>query len=252
MNKDIYAIVLAAGKGTRMKSSLPKVLNMICNRPIISYTSAPLNQPKYKIVIVVGYKKELVQNKFGDKYKYAIQHEQLGTGHAVASAESQIPKEVKTILVLNGDDSAFYKPETIDGLIQKHIDNKDTISFMSLISADPTGFGRIKRDADNNVIGIVEEKNADLEEKNIREINIGSYCFDSQFLWNSLPKLAKNKISDEYYLTDLIKLAVSESKKINAYPLKDKQEWVGVNTLEQLQTANQQMQKCQNIEKSER
>ncbi|MFH1749652.1 MAG: sugar phosphate nucleotidyltransferase [bacterium] len=249
MNKDIYTIVLAAGKGTRMNSDLPKVLHKICGRPITSYTLDILNQLKYKIVLVVGYKKELVQKEFGNKYKYAVQRKQLGTGHAVASAENQIPKEVKTILVLNGDDSAFYKPETIKGLVQKHIDNQNIISFMSLISSDPTGFGRIKRDTANNIIEIVEEKDASKEEKSIQEINVGIYCFDSQFLWNSLPKLAKNKMSGEYYLTDLIQLAVSQGKKINTYSLKDNQEWIGINTLEQLQVANKQMQICQNIKK---
>ncbi len=249
MDQKICAIVLAAGKGTRMKSDLPKVLHKVCGRSIISYTLDILNKLKCDIVIVVGYKKELIQKEFSDKYKYAIQYDQLGTGHAVASAESKVPENTKIILVLNGDDSAFYKPETIKALIQKHIQDNNVISFMSLISPNPSGFGRIKRNENNGVIGIVEEKNASEDEKSIKEINIGSYCFDSDFLWSSLPKLAKNEISGEYYLTDLIKLAVSENKKINAYPLKNKNEWLGVNTPEQLDLANKHMQICQNIKK---
>ncbi|MFC1656592.1 sugar phosphate nucleotidyltransferase [Patescibacteria group bacterium] len=251
MNNNVYVIILAAGKGTRMNSDLPKVLHGVCGKPILSYILKTLNKLKYNIVIVVGHKKDLVIKEFGNKYKYAIQHKRLGTGHAVLSAKKQIPQKASAVMVLNGDDSAFYKPETLQRLVEKHIHDKNMISIRSLVLRDPTGFGRIKRDENGDVVSIIEEKNASPEDQKIKEVNIGCYCFDTGYLWNNLPKLSKNKITNEYYLTDLIKYAVQHNQKINAYPLKDSQEWFGVNTPEQLRIANKQMQKCLNFKKSQ-
>ena len=248
--KNIYAIVLAAGKGTRMESDLPKVLHKICNRPMLGYILDTLDQLQYPVVLVVGYKRELVQDFCKKKYKYAIQDKQLGTGHAVLCAKEKIPEDIQTIMVLNGDDSAFYKQQTLENLMKKHLEYQNKISFLSLIAPEPTGFGRVKRDKDKKILGIVEEKNASEEEKKITEINLGTYCFDADFLWQNLPKLSKNRCSGEYYITDLIALAIQEKKKVEAFPLQDQKEWVGVNTPKQLQKANKLMQKCLTIKKS--
>ncbi len=239
--KNIYSIILAAGKGTRMKSGLPKVLHKICGQPMIHYSLETLKKLNLKIVIVVGYKKEKIVEACGDKYIYAEQKEQLGTAHAVISAKSKIPKEVKTVLILNGDDSAFYRPQTLQKLIDIHLKNKNTITLLSLNLDDPEGFGRIKKDSSGKILGIVEEKNASQEEKKIKEINLGTYCFDANFLWNNLSKISKNKISGEYYLTDLITLAISQNKKIQTVLLENPKEWIGINTPEQLAKANQIM-----------
>lgn len=249
MNK-IYVIVLAAGKGKRMNSSLPKVLHKISKRSMLSYTLDTLEKLDLEIVIVVGHKKEQIYKLYGDKYIYAEQKEPLGTGHAVLSAKPKVPKKIKAILVLMGDDSAFYKPKTLRALIEQHLKNKNAITFLSLKAQDPTGLGRIKRDKQKKILGIIEEKNATSKEKEIREINLGTYCFASDFLWKNLPKLPKNQISKEYYLTDLIALAVKNHQKIQATPLRDPNEWKGINTRKQLQEANKLMKKCQNTKKS--
>lgn len=246
----IYSIVLAAGKGKRMNTDLPKVLHQICNKPMLAYILATLKKLNFPTVIVVGYRKDRVKKYFGNQYTYAEQKSQLGTGHAVLSAKTKIPQNIETILVLNGDDSAFYQPQTLKNLLDQHLKHKNAITFLSLRLKDPSGFGRIKRDQQNKILSIIEEKNASQEEKKISEINLGTYCFASDFLWKNLPKIAKNRISGEYYLTDLLALAIKNRAKIQAILLPNSREWHGVNTKEQLKAANLKMQQCLNTKKS--
>lgn len=238
----IEAVILAAGKGTRLNSGQPskkpKVLYEIGGKPMIFYTLENLEKAGIKkIILLLGYKKEAVLKTLQKKYKIAIQKEQKGTAHALMCAKSKISKETENILVLNGDDTAFLKPQTIKKLIKKHLKEKNKITFISVIRENPTGFGRIKRDKAKRVIGIVEEKEATEAEKEIKETNTGIYVFDKKWVFENLPKI-KQSAQGEYYLTDIISLAINQKEKINVILEKDESQFIGVNTPEQLEYAN--------------
>ena len=176
--KEIAAIVLAGGKGTRMNSAKPKVLHEIAGQPMISYSLDVLRGLGLKkIVIVVGYGAEEVKSFLGEVYDYALQEEQLGTGHAVAWGLKEVSSEFSHVLVVYGDDSGFYKKETLKSLVDQHLAGQATLSFITLEKINPAGLGRIVRDSDGKVIGIVEEKMATEDQKKITEVNDGCYIF---------------------------------------------------------------------------
>lgn len=240
-------IILAAGKGTRLNagrpSEIPKVMHRICGRPMLEYTLETLKKVGFEdIVPVIGYKAELIKDYFGPKYKYAIQPEQKGTGHAVICAENFVDKKNKYTLVIQGDDSAFYRPETIANFVKNHDIEKAKVSLLTLRHPKPAELGRIIRDKDGRVVAIKEKEVLTEEEKKIREINTATYCFDSAWLWENLPQLKPSATGKgELILPDLIKLAVEQGEKVYAHLITRAHEWVGVNTPEQLEYANQAM-----------
>lgn len=245
--KNIQALILAAGRGTRLNngqpSEKPKVSYEICGKPMILYTLENLQKAGIdNIIVVLGYKKEEVKKILPNYIKIAIQKEQKGTGHAVLSAKPQVNENIKFLLVLNGDDTAFLKPKTIQKLISYHLKHKNTITFISVIRKNPSGFGRIKRNKKGNIIGIVEEKEANSKEKQIKETNTGIYVFEKNWLFENLPKITKST-SGEYYLTDIISLAIQNKEKIAAIVEKDEKQFIGINTPEQLKYANKIMEK---------
>lgn len=236
-----YAVILAAGRGTRMNSNLPKVLHKIAGRPIVSYTLEHLRKANFRnIVVVIGYEKEKVISRVGPAVNYAIQKGALGTGHALGSALPYIPSYIKTILVINGDDSAFYSPKTFETVFKYHEENSATVTFVTLMKKDPFGLGRVIRDKSGNMLGIIEEKEASEAQKKIREVNIGFYVFNLDWLKENISRIRKSKVG-EYYIVDLIAMAISQDKKVQAFDLGNDDQWVGVNTIEQLEEADQKM-----------
>lgn len=240
--KNIEAIILAAGKGTRMKAEhIPKVLYPLGDRPMLSYILQTLS--KIGIlhpIIVVGFQAEVVKEEMGPFYRYALQKNQLGTASAVESAKDKVSKEAKAVLVLNGDDSAFYKPETLKKLIESHLNSKAQLTLLTVQLDNPTGLGRIIKDEKGRAVRIVEEKLASEKEKRITEVNTGCYVFEPGFLWQTISKIKKSK-AEEYYLTDIVELAYRGNKKINTVKLKNPHEWVGINTPEELEKAEKLM-----------
>ncbi len=246
-NSDIGTIILAAGKGTRLNygkpSPIPKVLYKICGRPMISYILDTLEKIGIcNIVIVVGYKADLVEKALGDKYTYVIQKKQQGTGNAPLYAKNILAGKVDTVLILQGDDSAFYEPQTLLDLINLHNRQKAILTFLTIDHPAPSEMGRVVRDKKGNVQGIVEKEVITEEQKKICEINAGLYCFNDRWLWQSLPKLKHSKVGDgEYALPDLVNMATSEGKKVITYKIDDLNQWVGINNIKQLEHANKLM-----------
>lgn len=239
--KNIATIVLAAGKGTRLSggspSPKPKVLYEIGGKSIILHTLEKLRKIGFgEIVVVVGHKAEDVKNVVGEGFIFAHQEKRLGTGHAAKIGLSYASKEAENILVLNGDDSAFYKLGTIKKVVEQHLSQQNTITFVTLVPDDPTGLGRILRKKEK-VVGIVEEKAATWQQKRIREVNDGLYLFRRDWLEKYLPTIKRSAVG-EYYLVDLISLAVNQREKVEAYKLSDPTEWKGINTPEELAAAD--------------
>ncbi len=243
------AVILAAGKGTRLNdgqpSPIPKVMNKICGRPMLEYTLKTLeNVNIMDIVIVVGYKAELIKGYFGTRYKYALQKEQKGTGHAVACAQNEVDPTNEHILVIQGDDSAFYSPETLINLINAHVKDKAKVSLLTLKHPKPAELGRIIRDKQGRIVAIKEKEVLNEEEKKIDEINTGTYCFEAKWLWQNIKKLKPSATGKgEIILPDLISLAVEQKDEVVTHTIHDYYEWIGINTPEQLKLANEVMAK---------
>lgn len=233
---DFLTIILAAGKGTRMKSDKIKVLHPAAGKAIIKHVLNTLDGLNSKIVNVIGHQKEEVQSELEDLDKwdlnYVIQSEQLGTGHAVQQAESYIEKHEGAVLILYGD-TPLLRKETIAEFVKEHQQNNSDLTVMTALFDDPEGYGRIVKDEKGNLTAIVEEKDADLETKKIREINSGVNCIDSELLRDFLANMNNNNSQQEYYLTDIIEFAVSKGKKINTYTVQDSDEIIGINTRKQ-------------------
>lgn len=235
MKQDIIALVLAAGKGTRMKSEKSKLVHKIYGKELVKRVVETARKAGVEdIVTVVGYKKEQVQIVLGDTVKYAYQDEMLGTGHAVMQAEEYLKDKNGKVVVLNGD-VPILRPETIKKFIQKSINHKEAATVLTAIYNNPTGYGRIVRDIGGGITGIVEEKDATDEQKKIQEINAGIYCFDIQALLRALKRIEPNNAQNEYYLTDVVKIMNEEGLKTGAFIVRDNTEILGVNDKVQLE-----------------
>lgn len=241
-NKDEAVIVLAAGKGTRMKSKNPKVLHTICGRPMIAYTLENLRKAGFaEVIVVVSFKKALVLKEVGKACKIAVQkNPKGGTADAAKAGLGSLSKNISTVAVINGDDSAFYKPETIRDILRFHKKSSSVLTFVSLVKDDPYGLGRVVRDGKGDVVRIVEEKNATDAQKKIKEVNDGLYVFKRDWLDKNINKV-KLSPQGEYYLVDLIKIAIDRGEKVGVYRLKDASQWQGINTPEQLALAQDKM-----------
>ena len=248
MEQDVAAVILAAGKGTRMKSNKSKHVHKIYGKELVKRVVETAKKAEIEDVIaVVGYKKEQVQEVLGDTVKYAIQEEMLGTGHAVLQAENYLKNKNGKVVVLNGD-APIIRPETIKNLIQKSIDNKEYATLVTAIYDNPTGYGRIIRDIGGSVQEIVEEKDASEEQKQIQEINAGIYCFDIQELLKALKELKPDNAQGELYLTDIVKIMNKKGLKTGAITVKDNTEILGVNDRIQLEMLTKVLQKRINHE----
>lgn len=225
------AIVLAAGRGTRMKAkNKNKVAFKMGGKPIVSYAVENLKKAGVaQIIAVVGFQADSVKNALGSGITYVTQNEPLGTGHAIKTAVPAIKVDIDTVLSVYGDDSAFYPVELYREMVQKLHESDCDILFLTIHKDDPTGLGRIVRDKQGKVAKIVEEKNASSEEKKIQEINTGFYCFKRDFLDNYIDMIEINPISGEYYLTDMVEIALRHGKRVEALFIKDASIWHGVN-----------------------
>ena len=236
--RNLGAIILAAGKGKRMNSkSVNKVALPLADKPMIVHTVSLLENVGIKeIVVVVGFAKKSVMNVLGSKVIFAQQKKRLGTAHAVECALKKMPTNVDDVLVVNGDDSAFYSEKIITKLIKSHLLSNSALTFLTIEKANPFGLGRIIRSSKNELIAIVEEKNAAESQKTIKEVNPGCYIFKVNFLKKYLSKIKKNELTGEYYLTDLVDLGIKNNEKIET--LKGGSiAWRGVNTKDELQEA---------------
>lgn len=233
----VAAIVLAAGMGTRMKSSLVKVLHPLCGVPMIQHVLQTVRQAgAQRIVTVVGHQAERVRAVCGDTVEYAVQHEQKGTGHAVLQAEPLLAAERGTILIVFGD-TPLYRVESVVGLIRAHQESGAAATILSAIVDDPTGYGRIIRDANGKFLRVVEQSDASPEEAAVNEINTGMCCIEADRLFIGLRRLGTDNKQGEYYLPDLFANLVAEGERVEAVPLQDPTEAQGINSRRHLAEA---------------
>ena len=246
--QDVMAVILAAGKGTRMKSKNSKLIQKIYGKEIVKRAVENAKEAGVEdVVAVVGYMKEQVMGVLGESVKYVEQKEMLGTGHAVMQATKYLEGKKGKVLVLNGD-VPILRPETINRLLKKSIENNEYATLLTAIYDDPKGYGRIIRDEGGNVKEIVEEKDATDDQKAIKEINAGIYCFDIEVLLAALKEIKPNNSQGEYYLTDVIKIIGDKGLRTGAFIVKDNTEILGVNDRMQLQMLTKILQHRINTE----
>lgn len=240
-DRSVAGIILAAGKGTRMKSDLPKVLHPVCGLPMVELVGRALKQAGVeRPIVVIGHGGEKVQEALGDGYDYAWQREQLGTGHAAMMTRDLLAGKKGTVIVLSGD-APLVQAETIATLLEDHEKSGAVCTVATAIVDDPTGYGRIVRDAFGLPTHIVEEKDATPAQKEIKEVNTSFYCFEIEALLEVLPRLSNTNAQREYYLTDTLLHFVQQRRLINACVLKDKGLLVGVNDRWQLALADREL-----------
>ena len=224
----VNTIIMAAGQGTRMVSSLPKVLHTVNGKSLILYSiEAARAAGSDRPVVVIGNGAEEVKQKVGEGAHFVLQEKRLGTAHAVMAVESLLKNEPGLVLVIAGD-MPLLTPETLKSMIQKQEQNPGPLTMLTVRSKNPRGFGRILRDGDGKITAIVEEAQACEAQLKIDELNVGAYCFDSDWLWKALKKVELSP-KGEYYLTDLIAIAVAEGSRVESIQLDDEEEALGVN-----------------------
>lgn len=225
-----YAVILAAGQGTRMKSKLYKVLHPIVGKPMIQHVLNHLKPLQFdEKVTIVGFGADAVKEEIGnDETDFVIQKEQLGTAHAVQQAEELLKDKEGTTVVVCGD-TPLIKSGTFEKLLHYHIENGSKATILTTEMDDPTGYGRIVRNQANEVDRIVEHKDASESERLIKEVNTGTYCFDNQFLFSALKEVSNDNAQGEYYLPDVIEILRNNGEKISAYLTKDAEETLGIN-----------------------
>lgn len=242
MSDSIKAVILAAGKGTRMKSSLPKVLHKILGKTLLERViNSVLKIPSVsESFVIIGYKATEVEDFLEKTYGHAVtpilQEPQLGTGDAVFKAYDRLKDFKGTALVLCGD-TPLLTSETLNGMLEAHKQSKASMTVMSAVFDNPENYGRIVRDSENNIVKIVEEKDANSEEKAIKEINAGVYCLDWQTISPAFFEIASDNSQGEYYLTDIVDWAVKNILKINVFMLNNIYEIFGINSRKNLAEA---------------
>ena len=237
----VTAVLLAAGQGTRMKSDLPKVLHPLCGRPMVWHVLEALKSAATeKPVVIVGHGAEAVQNYLGDSADCVLQEPQLGTGHAAMQAEPLLKGKTDLVIVTYAD-MPLLRGETFQRLVDTQRANPGPLSMLTVIADDPRGFGRIVRKPEGTVQAIVEEYVATPEQQQIRELNVGAYCFNSDWLWDAIHRIEKNPRKGEYYLTDIVEIAVRENLPVQAVVHDDFMETIGINTRVHLSEAEAAM-----------
>ena len=245
MDKEIKAVILGAGKGTRMKSALPKVLHEIFGKSLIGWVIDAVSGLPYdtECTAIIGYKAEVVEQYLNDNYKYVnttVQKEQLGTGHAVAQALPLLNDYRGNLIILCGD-TPLITTKTLENLIKYHEENNCDLTVMTAVFDDPSGYGRIIRNYKQEVIKIVEDKDAPESIKEIKEVNTGIYCLNWSKMRKAFNDLKNNNAQGEYYLTDIVKWARDNSYKTLGYTISDNREIFGINSRKQLATAAKMM-----------
>jgi len=242
-NKKIAVIILAAGKSTRMKSAIPKALHPICGRPMLGYVLDLIKGLKInKVVAVLGPRHAEVRPLLNRKIKVVIQKKPLGTADAVRQALPALKNSKGTLLVLYAD-NPLLKKDTVTRLLKHHIENKLDATLLTAQLDKPAGFGRVLRDKYSSICGIVEEKDADDYEKDIKEVNTGIICFNKDSLTSSLKYVTPDNRKKEYYLTDIIGILYKKGKLVDAVKIADINEALGINSRLDLSRANAVMQR---------
>lgn len=240
MTSDLAIAVLAAGKGTRMRAALPKVLHPICGRPLLrlALDTADALEPAATALVVNSDILTRVQAAMGPGYGYCVQAELLGTGHALKQARPLLRGKGRSLLVLYGD-VPLLRADTARSLVEARQATGALAALLSFYPADPTGYGRVLRDAGGKVRALVEERNATLEQRAVRECNSGIYCFDADWLWERIDAIELNPVKGEYYLTDVIAMATAERGPgaAIALPVANVDEALGINDRAQLAQA---------------
>jgi bifunctional UDP-N-acetylglucosamine pyrophosphorylase / glucosamine-1-phosphate N-acetyltransferase len=236
-----HIIILAGGKGTRMKSELPKVLHPVKGRPIIERQLENIASICPDPTIIVGFKADEVKAATHNSYHYVEQKEQLGTGHAILCArEDLMDRDIDTIIVLPGD-HPLVQAQTLEYLLELHNHQQAAVTIGTTVVPHYEGeytifnnYGRVIRGHDGTVAKIVEYKDATEEERACREVNLSYYCFNAKWLWENITSLSNNNAAGEYYLTDMVKKAKDQNKVVAAYPIESITECLGINSPEQL------------------
>lgn len=236
-NKNLAAVILAAGRGTRMKSDRSKVLHELCGAPMGRY---PVHAARAvgadPIVMVIGHDPENVRNVFSsEKIGFVLQHDQLGTGHALLCVENVLGGFAGSLLLLCGD-VPLLTPESLANLVEHHRTRQAAVTVLTVHQPDPRGYGRIIRQGEE-VFRIVEEKDADEEEKRITEVNTGIYIFETPLVFDLLHSLSNDNAQGEYYLTDTVQMARDRGHRVCAVSVAERQEVIGINDRVQLAQA---------------
>jgi UDP-N-acetylglucosamine diphosphorylase/glucosamine-1-phosphate N-acetyltransferase len=236
-----FAVVLAAGQGTRMKSKLYKVLHPVCGKPMVEHVvDEALKLSLSKLVTIVGHGAEEVKKQLGDKSEYALQAEQLGTAHAVKQAQPFLADEKGVTIVICGD-TPLLTAETMEQMLKEHTQREAKATILTAVAEDPTGYGRIIRSENGAGQKIVEHKDASEEERLVTEINTGTYCFDNEALFRAIDQVSNDNAQGEYYLPDVIEILKNEGETVAAYQTGNFQETLGVNDRVALSQAEQFM-----------
>ena len=238
----ISAIILAAGKGERMNSELPKVLHTVCGKPLLEYCLDLTRSLKANSVLVLREKCSLFDKFITKELKISYQNKPLGTADAVKQTKKFSNFLSENIVILFADSPLFSK-ETLKDLVNNHIKNKSDVTILSAILDEPSGYGRVIRDKLSNITKIVEDKDANSEEKRVKEINTGIMVFKKKSLFTYLNLIKENKAKKEYFLTDIIAIFREKLLKINSYVLEDHTEALGINTQCELIEAREIMRK---------
>ena len=240
---NLTAVILAAGKGTRMKSKLPKVLHKVGGHPMLEHVMDAAEAAGCRDnVVVIGHGAELVRELVGDRARIALQAEQLGTGHAVLQAADTLKDFTGTVMILCGD-TPLLEAEELEKFYAEHVKSGAAATVMSALMDDPFGYGRILRDDNGDVAGIVEQKDATEEQKQIKEINTGNYCVEAPLLFEVLRTLGNNNAQGEYYLTDVLAKLRAMGKKVGGVITADSEMIMGVNSRRQLAEAESVMRR---------
>jgi bifunctional UDP-N-acetylglucosamine pyrophosphorylase/glucosamine-1-phosphate N-acetyltransferase len=239
--KNLAVIILAAGKGKRMRSGLVKVLHPLVGRPMLSYlleVSLEQLQPT-KTIVVIGHQAKQIQECFSDpRITFVQQKDQLGTGHAVSMTEPILRDFKGCILILCGD-TPLLTPHLLTELMKQHRKKRLTLTVVTALREDPTGYGRVVHGPRGGVHKVVEEKDATNREREIKEVNAGIYCVQTPFLFKALAKVPSDNAQREYYLPDIIEVAHHKKKRIGTFPAPDPVEVMGINTRAELAQAEE-------------
>ena len=242
MTDNLEVVILAAGLGTRMKSATIKILHRAAGRPIVDYVlDLASDLSSLPPVMVIGHQREAVQKAIGERARYAIQEQQLGTGHAVLQAADLVDSRSR-VLILSGD-VPLTRPETLRRLVDEHVRNQNALTLLTMRPPDPAMYGRVVRDPDGQVAKIVEFRDANDEEKQIGEVNAGIYVFDGAHLFDNLRSLSTNNAQGEYYLTDLLHVLRKGGHRVGAVVADDAVEALGVNSRAELAQVEEEIQR---------
>jgi len=234
-NQKVYGVIMAAGKGTRMNATdIPKVMFPVNGRPMVRYVYDAMRSVADEIVMVVGFQGEKIIDEFKDEpVKFVWQKEQLGTAHSALQAESLLRGKDGVVIITNGD-HPLYTAASFTDMAQAVMNEGYTLVIRSAVEDKHTSYGRVVRDTSGRVTGIVEAKDATAEQQAIREKNCGIYVAKADWVWPALKKIQPSSVSEEYYITDLVELAIKDGEPVEAMPIESPEEISGVNTPEEL------------------